>query len=423
MKILDWLEHRLPVTNAFRKHLSQYPIPKNINIWYVFGALSLVLLVNQFLTGIFLAMHYVPTAEQAFSSIEVIMREVDFGWLLRYLHSTGASALFFVLYLHIFRGLIYGSYQQPRELVWLLGMVSFLVIMAIAFTGYLLPWGNMSYWGAQVILSIFNAIPVVGDDLANWIRGGEFLSGTTLNRFFILHVVVLPFLLFLIAALHLLALHQVGSNNPDGIETKSLKTAKNITPVLDEKVAFKFHSDFTRDYVIRDSVPFYPYGLLKDLKYIVLFLIVFCFIVFFYPTMGGYFLEADNFMMADPMQTPEHIAPVWYFTPFYAILRAIPDKQLGVLAMGLSIFLLFIIPWLDRCQVRSFRYRSRWHLLNLVQFSMCFIGLGILGGITVTPATTILTRVLVFGYFAFFICLFVCSKYEKTLPLPKRVRM
>ncbi len=415
--LLDWLEKRLPVMNSYQKHLSQYPIPKNINIWYLFGSLAILVLVNQLLTGIWLTMNYVPTAQGAFASVEYIMRDVPYGWLLRYMHSTGASALFIVIYLHMYRGFLYGSYQRPRELLWLFGMLLFLVLMAEAFMGYLLPWGQMSYWGAQVIISLFGAIPVIGDDLATWIRGDYVISGATLNRFFALHVIGLPIVLLLLVVLHVLALHEVGSNNPDGIDTK-LPKGSGDDP---HSAAFEFHPDYRKKYDIRDSIPFHPYGIVKDLVGVGVFLLLFCYVLFFNPGMGGYFLEAPNFEVANSLKTPEHIAPVWYFTPFYAILRAVPDKLLGVMAMGLSIAMLFVLPWLDRCRVRSFRYRSRLHLLNLSQFALCFIALGVLGTLPVTPIYTVLARVFSLGYFMFFVLLFFYSKHEKTRPLPERV--
>lgn len=415
--LVDWIDKRLPVTNTYRKHLSQYPMPKNFNFWYVFGSLAMLVLVNQIITGIWLTMNYVPSADGAFASIEYIMRDVEYGWLLRYMHSTGASAFFVVIYLHMFRGLIYGSYQKPRELLWLFGMLIFLVLMAEAFMGYLLPWGQMSYWGAQVIISLFGAIPVIGDDLTLWIRGDYVISGATLNRFFALHVIALPLVLLLLVVLHVLALHEVGSNNPDGIDTKLPKGSKGD----DYQTQFEFHEDYTKKYDIIDSIPFHPYGTVKDLIAVAVFALFFSYVIFFAPEMGGYFLEAPNFEAANSMKTPEHIAPVWYFTPFYAILRAVPDKLLGVAAMGTAIIFLFLLPWFDRCNVRSFRYRSKWHVINLAQFTVSFIALGILGSLPVTPLFTALAQMFSFTYFMFFIVLFFYSKNEATQPLPKRV--
>ncbi len=415
--LLNWIDKRLPVIKAYKKHLSEYPMPKNFNFWYLFGSLAMLVLVNQLVTGIWLTMSYNPSAEGAFASVEYIMRDVEYGWLLRYMHSTGASAFFVVIYLHMFRGLIYGSYQNPRELLWLFGMIIFLLLMAEAFMGYLLPWGQMSYWGAQVIISLFGAIPVIGDDLTLWIRGDYVLSGVTLNRFFALHVVALPVLLLVLVALHILALHEVGSNNPDGIETKLTKGSKSAGYQSD----FTFHEDYKKKYDIIDSVPFHPYGTVKDLIGVAAFGILFAYVIFFNPEMGGYFLEPPNFEAANPIKTPEHIAPVWYFTPFYAILRAVPHKLTGVGLMGLSILMLFLLPWFDRCKVRSFRYRSPFHLINIIQFVISFVALGILGSLPATTLYTFMAQVFSFGYFMFFILLFFYSKNEETKPLPERV--
>lgn len=425
MSLGDWIEKRLPVMNAYKKHLSQYPMPKNFNFWYMFGVLAMIVLVNQLVTGIWLTMNYNPSAEGAFASVEYIMRDVEYGWLLRYLHSTGASAFFIVIYLHMFKALLYGSYKNPRELLWLFGMLIFLMLMAEAFMGYLLPWGQMSYWGAQVIISLFGAIPVIGDDLTLWIRGDYVLSGATLNRFFALHVVALPLVLVLLVFLHILALHEVGSNNPDGIETKLPKDATDTdesdSQAQAAKPQFEFHKDYTSKYKIIDCIPFHPYGTVKDLIGIAVFGILFSYVMFFNPEMGGYFLEPPNFEPANPLKTPEHIAPVWYFTPFYAVLRAVPDKLLGVIMMGLSIAVLFVLPWLDRCKVRSFKYRSKWHKLNLAQFVVSFIALGILGALPATTLYTLLAQIFSFTYFMFFVLLFFYSKNEQTKPLPKRV--
>lgn len=398
--IVDWIDARIPMTATYNRHVGQYATPTNFNFWYFFGSLAMLVLVNQLLTGIWLTMNYVPTAEGAFASIEYIMRDVEYGWLLRYMHSTGASAFFVVIYLHMFRGIIYGSYQKPRELLWLFGMLIFLVLMAEAFMGYLLPWGQMSYWGAQVIISLFGAIPVIGDDLTLWIRGDFVVSGATLNRFFALHVIALPLVLVVLVFLHLIALHEVGSNNPDGIEIKKNKD-ENGWPI--------------------DGIPFHPYYTVKDIMGVAGFLIVFCYVLFFMPEGGGYFLEKPNFEAANPMKTPEHIAPVWYFTPFYAILRAIPDKLLGVIGMGLAIAVLFVLPWLDRCKVKSVRYRSLTHKLNIAQFAVSFVVLGYLGAVAATPALTIAARVFTLTYFGFFVFLWIYSKNEKTKPVPERL--
>ncbi|ABS09886.1 MULTISPECIES: cytochrome b [Shewanella] len=398
--LINWIDARIPMTATYNRHVGQYATPTNFNFWYFFGSLAMLVLVNQLLTGIWLTMNYVPTAEGAFASVEYIMRDVEYGWLLRYMHSTGASAFFVVIYLHMFRGLIYGSYQKPRELLWLFGMLIFLVLMAEAFMGYLLPWGQMSYWGAQVIISLFGAIPVIGDDLTLWIRGDYVISGATLNRFFALHVIALPLVLVVLVFLHLIALHEVGSNNPDGIEIKKNKD-ENGWPV--------------------DGIPFHPYYTVKDIMGVAGFLIVFCYVLFFIPEGGGYFLEKPNFEAANSMKTPEHIAPVWYFTPFYAILRAIPDKLAGVVMMGLSIAVLFVLPWLDRCKVKSVRYRSTLHKLNIAQFAISFIVLGYLGVVPATPTLTIVAQVFTFTYFGFFVALWVYSKNEKTKPVPARL--
>lgn len=399
-KLMGWIDDRFPLTAMYNDHMAKYPAPKNLNFWYFFGSLAMLVLVNQIITGIWLTMNYNPSAEGAFASVEYIMRDVDYGWLLRYMHSTGASAFFIVVYLHMFRGMIYGSYQKPRELLWIFGMLIFLVLMAEAFMGYLLPWGQMSFWGAQVIISLFGAIPVIGDDLTLWIRGDYVISGATLNRFFALHVIALPLVLVMLVAMHILALHEVGSNNPDGIDIKKHKD-ENGWPL--------------------DAVAFHPYFTVKDMIGVAGFLFFFCAIIFFKPDMWGYFLEKPNFEVANGLKTPAHIAPVWYFTPFYAILRAVPDKLLGVIMMGLSIVVLFLLPWLDRCKVRSVRYRSTLHKLNIAQFVVCFIILGVLGVLPSTPTLTLIAQICTLGYFGFFVLLFFYSKNENTKPLPERV--
>ncbi|MGH1408432.1 MAG: cytochrome b [Aeromonas sp.] len=399
-KLMGWIDYRFPLTAMYNDHMAKYPAPKNLNFWYFFGSLAMLVLVNQIITGIWLTMNYNPSAEGAFASVEYIMRDVEYGWLLRYMHSTGASAFFVVVYLHMFRGMIYGSYQKPRELLWIFGMLIFLCLMAEAFMGYLLPWGQMSFWGAQVIISLFGAIPVIGDDLTLWIRGDYVISGATLNRFFALHVIALPLVLVMLVAMHILALHEVGSNNPDGIDIKKHKD-ENGWPL--------------------DAVAFHPYFTVKDMIGVAGFLFFFCAIIFFKPDMWGYFLEKPNFEVANGLKTPEHIAPVWYFTPFYAILRAVPDKLLGVIMMGLSIVVLFLLPWLDRCKVRSVRYRSMLHKLNIAQFVVCFIILGVLGVLPSTPTLTLVAQICSLGYFGFFVLLFFYSKNESTKPLPERV--
>ncbi|WP_028628466.1 cytochrome b [Metapseudomonas resinovorans] len=399
-KFMEWVDARFPATKMWEDHLSKYYAPKNFNFFYFFGSLALLILVNQILTGIWLTMSFTPSAEEAFASVEYIMRDVEYGWIIRYLHSTGASAFFVVVYLHMFRGLLYGSYQKPRELVWIFGMLIYLALMAEAFMGYLLPWGQMSYWGAQVIISLFGAIPVVGDDLTQWIRGDYLISGITLNRFFALHVIALPIVLLGLVVLHILALHEVGSNNPDGVDIKKKKD-ENGVPL--------------------DGIAFHPYYTVKDIVGVVVFLFVFCFVVFFFPEMGGYFLEKPNFEQANPFKTPEHIAPVWYFTPFYAILRAVPDKLLGVIAMGAAIAVLFVLPWLDRSPVKSMRYKGWLSKIWLLVFCVSFIILGVLGVLAPTPGRTLLSQVCTILYFAYFILMPFYTRMEKTKPVPERV--
>ncbi|MDH4561614.1 MULTISPECIES: cytochrome bc complex cytochrome b subunit [unclassified Pseudomonas] len=399
-KFMEWVDARFPATKMWEDHLSKYYAPKNFNFFYFFGSLALLVLVNQILTGIWLTMSFTPSAEEAFASVEYIMRDVEYGWIIRYLHSTGASAFFIVVYLHMFRGLLYGSYQKPRELVWIFGMLIYLALMAEAFMGYLLPWGQMSYWGAQVIISLFGAIPVVGDDLTQWIRGDYLISGITLNRFFALHVIALPIVLLGLVVLHILALHEVGSNNPDGVDIKKKKDENGI-PL--------------------DGIAFHPYYSVKDIVGVVVFLFVFCFVVFFFPEMGGYFLEKPNFEQANPFKTPEHIAPVWYFTPFYAILRAVPDKLLGVIAMGAAIAVLFVLPWLDRSPVKSMRYKGWLSKIWLLVFCISFVILGVLGVLAPTPGRTLLSQVCTTLYFAYFILMPFYTRMEKTKPVPERV--
>ncbi len=387
--LLAWVDARFPLTKMWNEHLANYYAPKNFNFWYFFGSLALLVLVIQLVTGIWLAMFYKPDADQAFHSVEFIMRDVEWGWLLRYMHSTGASFFFIVVYLHMFRALLYGSYKQPRELIWLLGMGIYLALMAEAFFGYLMPWGQMSYWGAQVIISLFGALPGVGETLAEWIRGDYVVSDATLNRFFSLHVVGVPLVLLGLIAAHILALHEVGSNNPDGVEIKKLKD-KDGKPL--------------------DGVPFHPYYTVKDIMGAVALLFLFAIVVFWAPEFGGWFLEAANFIPADPLKTPEHILPVWYFTPYYAILRAIPDKLVGVLAMGGAVMIFFFLPWLDRHPVKSIRYRSPLFKLALMLFAVIFIVLGYLGTQPPTPGKSELGFRLGELYFAFFLVLWVYSK-------------
>jgi ubiquinol-cytochrome c reductase cytochrome b subunit len=417
--LIRWVDDRFPLVATYRGHLSEYYAPKNFNFWYYFGSLALLILVMQIVTGIFLTMNYKPDAKTAFASVEYIMRDVSWGWLIRYMHSTGASMFFLVVYLHMMRGLMYGSYRKPRELLWIFGCMIYLALMAEAFFGYLLPWGQMSYWGAQVIINLFGAIPIIGEDLAIWIRG-DYIGDATLNRFFAFHVIALPMVLLGLVAAHLVALHEVGSNNPDGIDIKKNIDAKTGHP--------------------KDGIPFHPYYTVKDLVGLVVFLAVFTAIVFFAPEMGGYFLEAPNFVQADPLKTPEHIAPVWYFTPFYAMLRAVPSmfgsQFPGVAVMGAATLILFLLPWLDRGKVKSVRYRGPRYKMFLAGFVVSFLVLGYLGVVPTTvwgqlPKTvpligggdvaTLVARVLTVVYFAFFILMPWYTKHDKELPEPAQV--
>lgn len=437
--LLGWVDARFPLTASWKAHVSEYYAPKNFNFWYFFGSLAMLVLVLQIVTGIFLTMHYKPDAVLAFASVEYIMRDVPWGWLIRYMHSTGASMFFVVIYLHMFRGLIYGSYRAPRELIWLFGMGIFLVLMGEAFFGYLLPWGQMSYWGAQVIINLFTSIPFIGPDISEWLRGDYVVSDATLNRFFAFHVIALPLVLLGLVAAHLTALHEVGSNNPDGIEIKQHKDKKTGIPL--------------------DGIPFHPYYTVKDLVGVAVFLIVFSAIIFFVPEMGGYFLEANNFVPANPLQTPSHIAPVWYFTPYYSILRAVPpimNSQFpGVVAMGCSVLVFTLLPWLDRSQVKSIRYRGTLYKKWLVAFVVSFLALGYLGTVPSNvwgqfisldvaksiegswlvrwPAiawgyvmngadrATVVARIFTTVYFLFFILMPWYTKRDKTKPVPDRV--
>ena len=399
-----WVTERFPLDSMLKEHLTEYWTPKNFNLWYDFGVLAGIVLVIQIVTGIFLTMNYKPSAAEAFASVEYIMRDVEWGWLIRYLHSTGASAFFVVVYLHMFRGLMYGSYRAPRELVWLVGMVIFLCLMAEAFMGYLLPWGNMSYWGAQVIVSLFGTFPIIGGALVEWIRGDYFISDITLNRFFALHVAALPLVLAGLAAAHILALHHVGSLNPDGIE---------IHDELDERGRPK------------DGVAFHPYFTVKDTFVLSVFLIIFCAIVFFAPTAGGMFLEAPNFEPANPMQTPPHIAPVWYFTPFYAMLRAVPSflgtQVWGVLVMFAAIAVLFFLPWLDRSPVKSVRYKGPITKFALATFAVTMVVLGLCGMKPPVGIYPSLAKIFTVVYFAFFLLMPWYSRLDRTKPVPRRV--
>jgi ubiquinol-cytochrome c reductase cytochrome b subunit len=445
--VLTWVDQRFPLISLWRDHLSEYYAPKNFNFWYYFGSLAMLVLVLQIVTGIFLVMHYKPDAAQAFASVEYIMRDVPGGWLIRYMHSTGASAFFIVVYLHMFRGLMYGSYRKPRELIWIFGMLIYLCLMAEAFFGYLLPWGQMSYWGAQVIVNLFDALPIIGPDLSLWIRGDYVVSDATLNRFFSFHVIAIPLVLLGLVAAHIMALHEVGSNNPDGVEIKQVKDPKTGRPM--------------------DGIPFHPYYTVKDTLGVVVFAIVFCVIMFFMPELGGYFLEYNNFIPADPLKTPPHIAPVWYFTPYYSILRAttedfmwvlavaviayatllvgtlkaqslrvavaaiaavllagfftIDAKVWGVVLMGVATLIFFLLPWLDQSPVKSIRYKGTLVRSVLAAFVVVFLVLGYYGTQTVTTTGTIVSQVCTLLYFAFFLLMPWYTRMDKTRPVPERV--
>ena len=450
--VLTWVDQRFPLMSLWRDHLSQYYAPKNFNFWYFFGGLAMLVLVIQIVTGIFLVMHYKPSAAEAFASVEYIMRDVPMGGFIRYMHSTGASAFFIVIYLPMFRGLMYGSYRQPRELIWIFGMLIYLCLMAEAFFGYLLPWGQMSFWGAQVIINLFDALPLIGPDLSTWIRGDFVISDATLNRFFAFHVIALPLVLLGLVAAHIMALHEVGSNNPDGVEIKKHKDAQGH-PL--------------------DGIPFHPYYTVKDMVGAVVFLFLFFMVVFFMPEMGGYFLEYNNFIPADSLKTPPHIAPVWYFTPYYSILRAITedfmlvlaigvaayavlirltvrDKRIGMAAiaialvlivlmkggplaieakvwgvamMGAATLIFFLLPWLDRSPVKSIRYKGPLSKAALTIFVIVFLVLGYYGTQTVTPAGTLISQIGTLIYFSFFLLMPWYSAMDKTKPEPDRVTM
>jgi ubiquinol-cytochrome c reductase cytochrome b subunit len=447
-KLLTWVDNRFPLSKLYKEHLSEYYAPKNFNIWYVFGGLATLVLVMQILTGIFLTMHYKPDAAKAFESVEYIMRDVPWGWLVRYMHSTGASAFFIVVYLHMFRGLIYGSYRKPRELVWLFGCGIFLCLMAEAFMGYLLPWGQMSYWGAQVIVNLFAAVPFIGPDLALLIRGDFVVGDATLNRFFSFHVIAVPLVLLGLVAAHIIALHEVGSNNPDGIEIKSTKNDKTGVPL--------------------DGIPFHPYFTVHDIFVATVFLFIFSAVLFFAPEGGGYFLEYNNFIEANPLKTPAHIAPVWYFTPYYSMLRATTDlmvyvimgviavaavlailrggfgsmtkigvavaaviavallktfdaKFWGVVIMGASVMILFFLPWLDRSPVRSIRYRPGWHKYLYALFVAFFLVLGYLGSQPPSTGGNVVSQIGTLIYFGFFLLMPWWSRIGTFKPVPERV--
>jgi len=446
VKLMTWVDNRFPATKMYKEHLSEYYAPKNFNAWYFFGSLALLVLVIQIVTGIFLVMHYKPDATLAFASVEYIMRDVPWGWLIRYMHSTGASAFFVVVYLHMYRGLIYGSYRKPRELVWVFGCAIFLALMAEAFMGYLLPWGQMSYWGAQVIVNLFAAVPFVGPDLALLIRGDYVVGDATLNRFFSFHVIAVPLVLLGLVVAHIIALHEVGSNNPDGVEIKAKKDPKTGVPL--------------------DGIPFHPYYTVHDIFGVGMFLMVFCAIIFFGPELGGYFLEYNNFIPADPLTTPAHIAPVWYFTPFYSMLRATNDplvnvlcgvvgiaglislmavkgkakiaiavgaivaiallktfdaKFWGVVVMGGAVIILFFLPWLDNSPVKSIRYRPQWHKVLYGIFVVFFVVLGYLGIQPPSDLGTLVSQAGTLFYFGFFLLMPWWSTIGTFKPVPDRV--
>jgi len=411
---LNWVDERFPLTTLWKEHLAEYYAPKNFNFWYYFGSLAILVLAIQIVTGILLTMHFKPDASLnasgvpvAFASVEYIMRDVPWGWLIRYMHSTGASFFFLAVYLHIFRGMLYGSYRKPRELIWVFGMLIFFLLMAEAFFGYLLPWGQMSFWGAQVIVNLFSTIPFIGEDLSLWLRGDYVVGDATLNRFFAFHVIAVPLVLLGLVAAHIIALHEVGSNNPDGIEIKKNKDAKGI-PL--------------------DGIPFHPYYTVKDIVGVVVFLMAISIIIFFMPEFGGYFLEYNNFFPADPMVTPAHIAPLWYFTPYYSILRAvtyplfgIDAKFWGVLAMGAATMVIALLPWLDRSPVKSIRYRGPLYKGFLAAFVASFLILGYLGMLAPTPARAIVAQICSVIYFAFFLLMPIYSSLDKCQPEPDRV--
>tara|TARA_Y100000588_G_scaffold11769_2_gene12896 strand:- start:140 stop:1390 length:1251 start_codon:yes stop_codon:yes gene_type:complete len=412
-KFMGWIDERFPATKVWEEHVSKYYTPKNFNFWYYFGSLLMLVMVLQIVTGIVLTMHYKPDADLAFASVEYIMRDVPAGWFIRYLHSVGASMLFLAIYLHMFRAMLYGSYKGPRELIWILGMILYIAMMAEAFFGYLLPWGNMSYWGAQVIISLFGAIPVVGEGLAEWIRGDFVVSDATLNRFFAFHVILLPLLLALLVYLHIVALHKTGSNNPDGVEIKKQKDDKGV-PI--------------------DGIPFHPYYTVKDIFGAAVFMTIFLAIVFFAPELSGWFLEKDNFEPANILQTPPDIVPLWYLTPYYSILRAVTFEWLpggaklwGVIAMGFAIVLFFFLPWLDRSKVKSIRYRGWMYKTMLTLFAVTFVILGYLG--TKNPGhidliwfkNVVWAQIGMVIYFAFFLLMPIYTRLDRTKPEPDRL--
>ena len=408
-KILYWFDQRLPITATFERHLSKYPAPIGQNFWYLAGVLLIVVFVIQFISGIWLVMGYEPTEERAFASIQYIMRDVNLGWIIRYMHTTGASAFFLLIYLHMFRGMLYGSYQKPRELLWVLGWITYIILVAEGFTGYVLPWGQMSFWAAQVIFSLLGAIPIIGEDLLTWIRGDYLISGITLSRLFAFHVVLLPILLAIVVFVHILALHEVGSNNPEGIDVKQ-HIDENGVPL--------------------DTVPFFPYDVVKDLYAIGIFLTLFCFVLFFFPDGGGYLIEYINYELANNLKTPEHIVPAWYYTPYYAMLRAITfpigpltAKFLGFVVMVSAMVIFALLPWLDKSPVKSIRYKGIFSKAFLYLFVVSFIILGYLGSVTPNPMRTLLAQIFTMVYFAYFLLMPFYTKYEKCKPVPERIKI
>ena len=406
-KLLNWFDERLPVTATIERHLTKYPAPIGQNFWYLAGVLLIVVFVIQFLSGIWLLMNYEATSERAFASVQYIMRDVNYGWIIRYMHTTGASAFFLLIYLHMFRGMMDGSYQKPRELLWILGWLTYIILVAEGFTGYVLPWGQMSFWAAQVIFSLLGAIPVIGEDLLTWIRGDYLISGITLNRLFAFHVVLLPTLLAVVVFVHILALHEVGSNNPEGIDVKK-KVDSDGVPL--------------------DTVPFFPYDVVKDLYAIGIFLIIFCSVLFFFPDGGGYLIEYINYEPANTLKTPEHIVPAWYYTPYYAMLRAITfpigpltAKFLGFVVMAAAMVIFALLPWLDKSPVKSIRYKGIYSKVFLFLFVISFIVLGYLGSVAPNPTRTFLAQIFTIIYFAYFLLMPFYTKYENCKPVPERI--
>ncbi len=398
--ILAWINERLPLAAAWKRHATDYYVPKNLNVWYCFGFLAIFVFFSQMITGIWLVMFYTPSVKEAFSSIQFIMRDVNYGWLIRYLHTTGASALFIILYLHMFRSLLYGSYKMPRELLWVIGVLLYICFLAEAFFGYLLPWGQMSYWAAQVITSLFSALPIIGKTITLWLRGDYHVSDATLHRFYALHIIAMPLLMIALVKLHLRVLHHVGSNNPKGVDINRQKDSQGKP---------------------RDGIPLFPFYLTKDIFALAVFLIVFLFVVFFMPGLKGLFLEPVNYLPANPLVTPENIKPMWYMAPFYAMLRAIPDKLWGVIVMASSIALLFVLPWLDKSPVKSIRYRGIYSKLALCLFVISFITLGYLGMVEVTVFRQYLARVAAVIYFGFFAFVPLITRYEVCREVPERI--